>query len=389
MRAGNLNEVKTLLHVVLLGASGHGKSTLASALVARRRQLGDVPPPAPSVRPSNRVVVEPPPLALRTAARQYAFCDEHNDGDLFRAMLRRAGACEGAVLVVRPDLGPVSDSVRRQVWLAHRLRVPWLAVFLNLKDGTASADVLHEIEAQLRALLHVTGYPGDDTLFVIGDAWSAYCAAGRDDALARPLDGLLAALDAGLVPPVPQEERPFRMLIEEISSRKQGRYSVATGVVRQGRVRVGQRVELVGVPPPAGATRVLGLRQFHRAPHSVPTGCRVDVLLRRDLRGALEPGMFLARPRSLGRVGAFDAVVCGDGARACSLLTFGRVSFDKIEAPGAFAWPGGRSSLSDGECLPVRVELKEGRTLPVYPGRTFTLFCGGSPTGVPGAVTVR
>src|SRR5262249_15215373 len=85
----------------------------------------------------------------------------------------------------------------------------------------------------------------DDLPFVRGPAIHAMLAKGRDDSVCACIDQLLQVLDDTVPPMQPTPERPFlARVLKSYSCRACPRVSIVEASVLQGRVQVGDEVEI-------------------------------------------------------------------------------------------------------------------------------------------------
>ena len=364
---------KPLLEIGVLGAPESGKTTLAQALAARA--LHRRGRPIPRRRPSARLLAPPAVVEMETPSRRYRLLDWRGEAECVRGMLDRVGGWAGAVLVV-PAAAETIGPLRRYVWLARQVGVPEILVFLSRAEDAAPAR-LEWLEAEVRRLLHAEGFPGDEAPVLAGDAWSALCSGGKSDAVCRPIDDVLAALDLRLRPPTPAVDKPFRMTVEEVSFLRRGLFTVAAGRIQQGRVEVGDRIEVAGPPDAAPTPRVVGLRQFHRSLAGAEAGDRVGVMLRRRLVTHLSPGQLLCRPGSLAAPRQFEAVVfqppSSNGSTPPRLRDGeARLAFAGHDANVRYVVVGPTAQLAWGQAARVRIDL-DAAAGGVYEGMRFEL----------------
>ena len=105
----------------------------------------------------------------------------------------------------------------------------------------------------------------------------------------------MIALDRDIPDPVRHVDRPFLMPIEGVHS-IEGRGTVVTGRIEQGRVRPGDKVEIVGLRETL-TTVCTSVEQFHRLLDEGVAGQNVGCLLRGIRHEAVERGQVLAAPK--------------------------------------------------------------------------------------------
>jgi elongation factor Tu len=137
--------------VPLLGADGHGKSTLASALASSAQ----IAPRWIQVDGRSAAVVD-----LPGPGRVWQIVD-FPDVATARALLPTAGA-QGAVLVVSALDGVVSDT-RASLEAAHHARVPVVAVAITKCDVVADPELVELVGLEAREGLSKYHLGGDAT----------------------------------------------------------------------------------------------------------------------------------------------------------------------------------------------------------------------------------
>jgi elongation factor Tu len=108
---------------------------------------------------------------------------------------------------------------------------------------------------------------------------------------------LLAAIDEYIPTPERDKDKPFLMPVEDVFSIT-GRGTVATGRVERGTIKVGDKVERVGIRESV-ETVVTGVEMFRKLLDQAEAGDNVGLLLRGMDKKDVERGMVLAVPKSV------------------------------------------------------------------------------------------
>jgi elongation factor Tu len=121
-------------------------------------------------------------------------------------------------------------------------------VFLNKVDMVDDPELLDLVELEVRDLLSVYEFPGDEIPFIRGSALDAMnnATGAEDDPSSKCVFELMAAVDSYIPQPERPKDRPFLMPVEDVFSIS-GRGTVATGRIERGIVKVGDEVEIVGL----------------------------------------------------------------------------------------------------------------------------------------------
>jgi elongation factor Tu len=200
---------------------------------------------------------------------------------------------DGAILVVSAADGPMPQT-REHVLLARQVNVPYIVVFLNKVDMVDDEELLELVEVEVRELLSKYEFPGDDVPVIKG---SALKALEGDDAGKQAIYELTDALDNYIPEPVRDLDKAFQMPVEDVFSIT-GRGTVATGRIEQGKVNVGDEVELVGISDTT-KTVVTGVEMFRKLLDYGQAGDNVGCLLRGTKREEIQRGQVLAKPGSI------------------------------------------------------------------------------------------
>jgi len=182
------------------------------------------------------------------------------------------------------------------VLLARQVNVPALVVFLNKCDQMDDPELLELVEMEVRELLSLYEFPGDDIPIVRGSALLA--TQGDDSALGRPaILKLMEAVDSFIPTPARAVDKPFLMPVEDVFSIT-GRGTVATGRIERGIVKVGESIEVVGLRDTQTST-VTGIEMFRKLLDQGEAGDNAGILLRGLKREDVERGQVLSKPKSV------------------------------------------------------------------------------------------
>ncbi|TYR37672.1 elongation factor Tu, partial [Mesorhizobium microcysteis] len=156
--------------------------------------------------------------------------------------------------------GPMPQT-REHILLARQVGVPAIVVFLNKVDQVDDPELLELVELEVRELLSMYEFPGDDVPIVPGSALAALEDSNREIG-ENAVRKLMAEVDAYIPTPERPIDQPFLMPIEDVFSIS-GRGTVVTGRVERGIVKVGEEVEIVGIRA-TSKTTVTGVEMFRK-----------------------------------------------------------------------------------------------------------------------------
>ncbi|GMV83344.1 MAG: elongation factor Tu [Planctomycetota bacterium] len=314
MAKDTFQRTKPHVNVGTIGHIDHGKSTLTAALVAvlaakglaKVRSYADITKGG-TVRDANKTVtIAASHSEYESEKRHYAHIDCPGHADFIKNMITGAAQMDGAILVVAADAGPMPQT-REHVLLARQVNVPALCVFLNKVDLVDDPELLDLVELEVRELLTKYGFPGDDVPVIRGQSKAAL-ENPSDATAAKPVLDLVAALDTYIPEPERQRDKPFLMPIEDVFS-IEGRGTVGTGRIEQGVIKVGTKVEVVGLSKEVLDTTVTGVEMFNKTLDTGEAGDNVGLLLRGVTKEQLRRGQVLAAPKSITPHYKFEAQV--------------------------------------------------------------------------------
>ena len=389
---------KPHVNVGTIGHIDHGKTTLSAAISARQaRRFGGEAMTYEGiarggvVRDKSKILtILASHIAYETKTRHYAHIDCPGHADYIKNMITGAAQMDGAILVVAANDGPMPQT-REHILLARQVGVPHLVVFLNKADTVDDAELLELIEMELRELLTRFEFPGDTIPIIRGSALKALESNGRDDAACACIDELMDALDRSIPVPKRAVERPFLMSVEAVHH-IEGRGTVATGKIEQGRIRPGDEVEIVGLTAKPRRTVAVSVEMFRQLLDEGVAGDNVGVLLRNVKQDEIERGQVLARPTSITPHTRFRASVYvlkkEEGGRHTPF--FGgyqpQFFFRTTNVTGTVALSEGVEMCLPGDVAALTVELQPDKPIAMDEGLRFAIREGGRTVGS-GSVT--
>jgi len=296
---------KPHVNVGTIGHIDHGKTTLTSTITtvlhARNPKVAarsfDSIDNAPEER-ERGITIATAHVEYVTDKRHYAHVDCPGHADYIKNMITGAAQMDGAILVVAANDGPMPQT-REHILLARQVGVPHIVVFLNKVDMMDDPELIDLVELEIRDLLKKYQFPGDETPIVRGSALLAgQCGCGKTECpKCGPIVKLMNVVDEHIPIPMRVLDKPFLMPIEDIFSIA-GRGTVVTGRVEQGKVKVGEEIEIVGIRPTVKKV-VTGVEMFKKLLDEGTAGDNVGLLLRGTEREDVERGQVVAKPGSI------------------------------------------------------------------------------------------
>jgi elongation factor Tu len=396
MAKAKFDRTKPHVNVGTIGHVDHGKTTLTAALtkVSADKGWGASYVPYDQVAKASESQGRRDPTKILTIAtshveystpnRHYAHVDCPGHADYVKNMITGAAQMDGAILVVSAVDGPMPQT-REHILLARQVNVPSIVVFLNKCDLVDDAELLDLVELEVRELLSIYKFPGDDTPVIRG---SAIKAIQGDAAWIAKIEELFTAIDTFIPEPKRDIDKPFLMPVEDVFSIT-GRGTVATGRVERGIVKVGEEVALVGF----GATKktvVTGVEMFRKLLDQGEAGDNVGLLLRGIEKNEIERGMVLAKKGSITPHTRFEAEVYvltkEEGGRHTPFFKGYRPQFffRTTDVTGSCELPAGVEMVMPGDNVQMTIELIT--PIAMDEGLRFAIREGGRTVGA-GVVT--
>jgi elongation factor Tu len=302
---------KPHVNVGTIGHVDHGKTTLTAALTKVMAGLhgGEVSAydqidKAPEEK-ARGITIATAHVEYQSANRHYAHVDCPGHADYIKNMITGAAQMDGAILVVSAADGPMPQT-REHILLARQVGVPHIVVYLNKADMVDDAELLELVELEVRDLLSMYEFPGDDTPIITGSALKAFDGDTSDIGVPSVVK-LVEAMDSFIPQPERAIDGAFLMPIEDVFSIS-GRGTVVTGRIERGIVKVGDEVAIVGIRDTTKTT-VTGVEMFRKLLDQGQAGDNVGVLLRGTKRDDVERGQVLAKLNSITPHTKFQAEV--------------------------------------------------------------------------------
>ena len=322
---------------------------------------------------------------VQIQGRHYAHVDCPGHADYIKNMITGAAQMDGAILVIAATDGPMAQT-REHILLARQVGVPAIVVFLNKCDQVDDEELLELVEMEVRELLDFYGFPGDETPIIRGSALNALVSESTDPNAPEYacIKELMDAVDTWIPTPDRKADLPFLMPIEDVFTIT-GRGTVVTGRVERGTVKVGDKVEIVGLEDEIKESVVTGTEMFHKTLEYAEAGDNVGCLLRGITKKEVERGQVLAAPKSIKPLRKFKGQVYvlskDEGGRHTPFFNNYRPQFyfRTTDVTGVISLPEGVEMCMPGDNVDMDVELIT--PIAIENGLRFAIREGGRTVG--------
>jgi len=365
MSKAKFERTKPHVNVGTIGHVDHGKTTLTAALtkVMSDKHGGDTIAfdqidNAPEEK-ARGITIATAHVEYESDERHYAHVDCPGHADYVKNMITGAAQMDGAILVVSAADGPMPQT-REHILLSRQVGVPYIVVYLNKADMVDDEELLELVELEVRDLLSMYEFPGDDTPIITGSALKALEGDASEIGTAS-VEKLVSALDEYIPLPDRPVDGAFLMPIEDVFSIS-GRGTVVTGRIERGIVRVGDEIEIVGIKETTKTT-CTGVEMFRKLLDQGEAGDNVGVLLRGVKRDDIERGQVLAKPGSITPHTHFEAEVYvlskEEGGRHTPFFQGYRPQFyfRTTDVTGSITLPDGVEMVMPGDNIQMTVNL--------------------------------
>ncbi|MGI6730548.1 MAG: elongation factor Tu [Anaerovoracaceae bacterium] len=388
MAKAKFDRNKPHVNIGTIGHVDHGKTTLTAAItrtLSQRYGLGDkvdfdMIDKAPEEK-ERGITIATSHVEYETPNRHYAHVDCPGHADYVKNMITGAAQMDGAILVVAATDGPMPQT-REHILLSRQVGVPYIIVFLNKCDLVDDEELLDLVEMEVRELLDMYEFPGDDTPIIRGSALEAL--NNPEGPWGDKIVELFEAVDTFIPEPTRATERPFLMPVEDVFSIT-GRGTVATGRVERGTLKVSDEVEIVGLADEARKVVVTGIEMFRKLLDYAEAGDNIGALLRGVQRTEIERGQVLAKPGSIKPHTKFSSEVYvlkkEEGGRHTPFFNGYRPQFyfRTTDVTGNIQLPEGVEMCMPGDNIQMEIELIS--PIAIEEGLRFAIREGGRTVG--------
>ncbi len=370
MAKEKFKRTKPHVNVGTIGHVDHGKTTLTAAMtmILSRGGLSEVRSfdsidNAPEER-ERGITIATAHVEYETKNRHYAHIDCPGHADYIKNMITGAAQMDGAILVVSAADGPMPQT-REHILLARQVGVPYIIVYMNKIDQVDDPELLDLVELEVRDLLTMYEFPGDDIPVIRGSALEAMTKAAdmsiKDDPSFKSVYELMEACDSYIPVPERDKDKPFLMPVEDVFSIT-GRGTVATGRVDRGQITSGTEVELVGFKD-TRKTVITGVEMFRKILDHAEAGDNVGLLLRGVDKDEIERGMVVAAKGSINPHKKFNGEVYvlkkEEGGRHTPFFNGYRPQFyfRTTDVTGSIKLPENVEMVMPGDNITMEVEI--------------------------------
>jgi elongation factor Tu len=356
---------KPHVNVGTIGHVDHGKTTLTAAItkVMAEKHGGeykayDQIDGAPEER-ARGITIATAHVEYESDVRHYAHVDCPGHADYVKNMITGAAQMDGAILVCSAADGPMPQT-REHILLSRQVGVPYIVVYMNKADMVDDDELIELVEMEIRELLDLYDFPGDDTPIIVGSALKALEGDESDIGVPSILK-LVEALDTYIPMPERAIDGDYLMPVEDVFSIS-GRGTVVTGRIERGVVNVGDEIEIVGIKD-TQTTTCTGVEMFRKLLDRGEAGDNVGVLLRGTKREDVERGQVLCKPGSIKPHTEFECEVYilskDEGGRHTPFFQGYRPQFyfRTTDITGACELPEGTEMVMPGDNVNMKVKL--------------------------------
>ena len=379
---------KPHLNVGTIGHVDHGKTTLTSAItkLMSEREGGEFHDyksidNAPEEK-ARGITISNTTIEYSTDLRHYAHVDCPGHEDYVKNMITGAAKMDAGILVVSAPDGAMPQT-KEHVLLCKQIGVKTIIVFLNKCDLIDDEEMFELVEMEVQEILEKYEYDPAKTVFIRGSALNAL-EGGNPELGVEKVKELINVMDTKIDIPTRDIDKPFQMSIESTYN-IEGRGTVVTGTIEQGKVKIGDDIEIVGFADNPKKSSVIGVETFKKSLDRGEAGDNVGLLIRGLTKKDVQRGQVVSKPGSMKTGKCFEAQVYflteEEGGRAKGFYTgFRPVCFMRTADIASILVLPDRQRI----CMPgdhATIKLKMSSKLPIEKGQKFALRESGKTIG--------
>lgn len=307
---GVFSRDKPHINIGTIGHVDHGKTTLTAAITKTMADAGraefkayDQIDKAPEEK-KRGITINQSHVEYESENRHYGHVDCPGHADYIKNMITGAAQMDGAILVVSAYDGPMPQT-REHILLSKQVGIPKLVVFLNKMDMVEDMELVELVELEIREMLDMYSFPGDDTPFVKGSALKALEGDTGEYGISA-IHELVKQVDTFIPEPDRMVDKPFLMGVESVMSIT-GKGTVATGRIERGLVKSGEAVEIMGIKDKPTKASVVGIEMFHKTLDEGQAGDQCGIMLKGVKKSDILRGQVICKPDSVKIHKSFDA----------------------------------------------------------------------------------
>jgi elongation factor Tu len=381
---------KPHVNIGTIGHVDHGKTTLTAAITAVLAVSNDAKlmdydaiDNAPEER-ERGITIATSHVEYETDNRHYAHVDCPGHADYVKNMITGAAQMDGAILVVSAADGPMPQT-REHILLSKQVGVPYIVVFMNKEDMVDDEELLELVEMEIRELLDMYDFPGDDTPITAGSATMALeeAKSGTLGEWSAKIQELMRTVDEYIPEPARETDKDFLMPVEDVFT-IQGRGTVVTGRIERGVIKLNEEVEIVGIRD-TQKTTVTGIEMFRKEMDQGEAGDNAGILIRGISKDEVERGQVLCKPGTITPHTKFTAEIYvlskDEGGRHTPFFNGYRPQFyvRTTDVTGAITLPEGTEMVMPGDNVSITAELIH--PIAMEKGTNFAIREGGRTVG--------
>lgn len=300
------NKMKEHLNVGTIGHIDHGKTTLTSAItyylcdikntINIKKDYNEIDnSPEEKLR---GITINTSHIEYETNIRHYAHIDCPGHADYIKNMIVGANQMDGVILVVSALDGPMPQTIEHLI-LAKQIGIKNIIIFLNKIDLVEEEEIIEIVELEIIDLLNKYGYDINKVKIIKGSALKALNDIKNKNLKSEwyeSIKNIVNSLD-NFVLPERDYNKKFLMSVEDIFSIT-GRGTVVTGKIEKGKIKLNEKINILGFNNHIKETTVIGLESFNKSLTEAEAGYNIGILLRNIQKNDVKRGMIITHVNS-------------------------------------------------------------------------------------------